>query len=269
MNQPALDISGLSLTLDKKRILDEVTFQVQHGERLTIIGPNGAGKTTLLRCLAGLRAPGSGAILIEGRPLASYPHRELARHVSYVPQAEGRLLPYTAFEFVLMARYPHLGPLSGVTREDKEAAWQALKTTETEGFAERTLDTLSGGERQKVFVAAALAQGAHILLLDEPMTFLDYRHQVEVLSLIRQLAAEEEKTVLCVTHDLNRGVFDSDRVLALHEGQVVFFGSPDELFTPNRLQEIYGTPFDLITHQRSGHTLVIPLAPGTQTELEA
>lgn len=262
MSTSSLDIAHLSLSLDKKRILDDVSFKVEAGEYVAIIGPNGAGKTTLLRCIARLLTPDQGEIRLEGRPIGAYRQRHLAQRISYVPQAEGRMLPYTAYEFVLMARYPHLGPLSGVSREDERAAQAALEATETEAFSERALDTLSGGERQKVFVAAAVAQGASVLLLDEPTTFLDYKHQVEVLALIRQLNREAGKTILSVTHDLNRGVYESDQVLALKAGKVAFFGAPAELYEPAQLEAIYETPFDLVAHPPSGRALVVPADRG-------
>ncbi len=259
MSGPILEAESVGVVIEKSAILDGVSFAVEAGEWLSIIGPNGAGKTTLLRAIGRLIRMDSGSVAIGGKGIGEYRQRELAKQVSYVPQAGGVMLPYTAFEFVLMARYPHLGPMSGVSYDDREAARQALEQTGTSAFAERALDTLSGGERQKVFVAAALAQGAPILLLDEPATFLDYHHQVEVLRLIRRLSRVEKKTVLCVTHDLNRGVYESDKVLALKRGRVAFSGSAEALFDPERLAAIYDTPFDLVRHERSGHALVVPI----------
>lgn len=257
--QPALEVRRFSFSLADKAILREVSFSVAAEEYLSIVGPNGAGKTTLLKCLDRIYTGGSGDIAVFGRPLASYRQKDLARRLSYVPQADGRVPPFTAEQFVLMGRYPYLSPFTSVRREDRLAAREAMEVTGTAEFAGRPLDTLSGGERQQVYVAAAVAQGADVLLLDEPTTFLDYRHQAEVRALLARLNAAG-KTIVAVTHDVNRAALDSRRVVALREGRVVFCGEPGELMRADALRAIYGAELLLVAHPGTGLPVIVPAA---------
>jgi len=254
-------IRDFSFRLGKKQILRDVSFDVRDGEYLSIVGPNGAGKTTLLRCLDRIWTGGSGRIEICGRPLADYSQKELARLIGYVPQADGRVFPFTVEQFVLMGRYPYLSPFSAVSREDRRAVAEAMELTGTMEFAERMLDTLSGGERQKVFIAAAVAQGARILLLDEPTTFLDYRHQDEVRWLLTGLNRDSGVTVVAVTHDLSAAALESGRIVALREGSVVFCGEPSEIMQPDVLRRIYQSSFLLLDHPRAGLPVIVPCVP--------
>ncbi len=256
-----LAVQDLSLRLGSKQILSGVSFKVRRGEYLSIVGPNGAGKTTLLKCIDRLLGGGTGRIEVFGRPLESYRRKELARRLSYVPQADGRVFPFTVRQFVLMGRYPYLSPFTSVDKEGWQAVVEALALTGTEEFAERRLETLSGGERQKVYIAAALAQGADILLLDEPTTFLDYRHQAEIRRVLARVNRSSGVTIVCVTHDLNRAALDSDRILALGGGRVVFCGTPAEIMQPEVLQRIYLTPFLLVEHPRTGLPVIVPELP--------
>jgi iron complex transport system ATP-binding protein len=238
----AIDVSGLSFAIDGKRILENVSFRVDRGAFWSIIGRNGAGKSTLLKCLERIERRWQGRIRIQGEPIETLPQKELARRISYVPQAGEGLFPFTVREFVLMSRYPHLSPFTTVHAEDERTADRALETTGTTMFARRRLPTLSGGERQKVYIAAALAQGAPIMLLDEPTTFLDYRHQVEVLGLLRRIGADGT-TILSVTHDVNCALQTSDHILALDKGRVVFEGPAREVADLAMLERIYHASF--------------------------
>ncbi len=258
-SQNAIDVCGLSVWLGGRKILDGVSFGVERGEAVTIVGPNGAGKTTLLKCLAGILTAGSGKILLDGRPLGDCPRKRLARRISYVPQADSQPVPFTVEQFVLMGRYPYLSPFSPVGKEDRQAARGAMEQTDTTRFAGRRLDTLSGGERQKVYIAAALAQGGEILLLDEPTTFLDYHHQEDICRLLRRTARRSDLTTIAVTHDVNRAALESHRIVALGGGRVVFIGAPHEIMRPDVLQRIYGCPFELVDHPHVGMPMVVPL----------
>jgi iron complex transport system ATP-binding protein len=157
-----------------------------------------------------------------------------------------------------MGRYPHLSPFSSVSRRDEEAAREIMATTGVEEFTDRPLHTLSGGERQKVYIAAALAQGGDILLLDEPTSFLDYKHQAEVVELLRRLNRESGATVIAVTHDINSAVLSSHRILALKKGQVVFTGTPAEILNPETLGGIYDAQFEFLSHPGTNATFVAP-----------
>ncbi|MFH1071215.1 MAG: ABC transporter ATP-binding protein [Candidatus Glassbacteria bacterium] len=253
-----VELKGFSLSIEGKLILAGIDLRVEQGEYVSIVGPNGAGKTTLLRCINRIVTGGSGEISVFGRPITQYSQRELARRVSYVPQLDGRALPFTAEQFVSLGRYPYLGPFSAPGEEDRRLVREIMAGTGVTELADRRLDTLSGGERQKVFIAAALAQGADLLLLDEPTSFLDYRHQVEVRRLLERLNRTEGKTVLAVTHNLNDAVASCHRVVALKAGVKVFDGGPAELVRRDKLEEIYDTTFVLIGQPGSRLPLVRP-----------
>ncbi len=255
----AIEVRDLVCALGGEPVLNGVDLTVEPGRFVSILGPNGAGKSTLLRSLVRIVRPESGAIGVCGKRIESYSQRALARVMGYVPQADARYWPFRVREFVLMGRYPHLSPFSSLTAEDIRAADEAMRRTETAEFAERPMDTLSGGERQRVFVAAALAQGAQILLLDEPATFLDYRHQVEVLGLLRRLNRDEGVTMLYVTHDINSVLRFSDHAVALKHGRVQFSGGPEALLRKGVIEDVYDAAFERIVSLANGDTLVRPV----------
>ncbi len=258
---PIIRLRDFSFRLAKKEILRNVSFDVAEGEYLSIVGPNGAGKTTLLKCIDRLLEGGSGRIEICGRPLQSYRQKELARLVGYVPQADGRLFPFTVEQFVMMGRYPYLSPFSSIGKQDRLAVAEALRQTGTVEFAGRLLETLSGGERQKVFIAAAMAQGAKILLLDEPTTFLDYYHQDDIRTLLDRANRKSGVTIISVTHDVNRAALESRRIVALRQGTVEFRGTPAEIMNPQTLQRIFGSSFVLVDHPRAKLPIIAPNVP--------
>ena len=249
MADAAYSVEHLSVSIDGKPILRDVSFALEEGASLAVIGPNGAGKSTLLKCLLRLLPADSGSISLFGAPIEKRSRRELARLLGYVPQTGAGHVPYTVEEFVLMARYAYLTPFSHFTDTDREVARAAMEQTEATPFAARRMHTLSGGERQKVFIAAALTQEPRVMLLDEATAFLDYRHQVEVLTLVEKLRRETGVTVIAVTHDLNQGVMGFDKVMALKEGAVAFHGNPEDLLLENRLEAIYDTPFRLVRYE--------------------
>ena len=258
MTSPVLELGGFSLARGGRTVLRDVTFAVGRGERVALLGPNGAGKTTLLQRLNRILSGGTGRIAVDGRPLESYSQRELARRLAYVPQADGRPAPFTVREFVEMARYAHLGPMAPVRTEDRRAVDRALADAEMGPLAERPLDALSGGERQKAWLAAALAQEADVLLLDEPTAFLDPPRQLEILRTLARVHAERGTTMLFVTHDLNEAVAHASRAVALREGAVVYDGPIDGLLEGDRLRAIYAHEFVLGTHPRTGKPVVLP-----------
>jgi iron complex transport system ATP-binding protein len=253
----AIRVQNFSCGVGRKEILRNVSLAITVGQYVSIVGPNGAGKTTLLKCLDGILA-GRGRIEIHGRPLAAYRRRELARRVSYVPQADGPVPEFSVEQFVLMGRYPYLSPFASISGEDRRKVQEALELTGTAEFRSRQLRTLSGGERQKVYVAAAVAQGADVLLLDEPTTFLDYRHQAEIRGLLAQLNRATGVTIVAVTHDLNVAVLESHQILALAGGVMVYDGPPGALMQAATLERIYGTPFLLVAHPEAATAAILP-----------
>lgn len=254
---PSIAAENLHIALAGNEIVADISLTVRDGEYLSIVGPNGAGKSTLLRCIAGLCAPTSGRVCIQGKELSRFRRRHLARIVSYVPQVEQRAMPFTVHEFVMMGRYPHLSPFSSCRPEDEEVVDKALRQTGTSAFRHRLVDTLSGGERQNVFIAAALAQEGRILLLDEPATFLDYRHQSDVMSIIREVNRRDGKTVVAVNHDVNSALAASHRVLALKEGRIAFLGSPEEILEGNALRDVFDVDFRLVPDPAAKHPRVV------------
>jgi len=262
MADPVLEIERLSVRVGETTILSDVSLSVPSGCFVSIIGPNGAGKSTLIRCLDGLLEPDQGSIRIDGRLLGRYSRRALARVVSYVPQSAVGANHFDVATFVEMGRYPHLGPWAALGARDYEEVRKALDMTDTSHLAERSMSSLSGGERQRVMIAAALAQGGSILLLDEPTTFLDYRHQVQVVDLLERLHRRGSMTIVAATHDLNRTVAASDEVLALRDGEVVFRGPARGVYDTETLEEIYGTSFKLVTTAHEPLPLVVPARNG-------
>jgi iron complex transport system ATP-binding protein len=258
MENAIIEITRFSFSISSKAILKDISLTVNEGEYISIIGPNGAGKTTLLKCLDNIHKGGDGDIRIAEKPLDKYSQKELARQVSYVPQADGRIPPFTVYDFVMMGRYPYLSPFSYPGDEDKDAVCDALAVTGTSEFAERFLRTLSGGERQKVSIAAAFAQGAKVLLLDEPTTFLDPKHEADVYRLLARVNRERGVTVVSVTHDINSAVLTSRRILALKNGSVAFCGCADKFMNNEILYKIYGKKFLFMKHPRTGKTIVAP-----------
>jgi len=258
MKNVLLEVKDYSFKFGKKETLKKISFSVLEGEHLSIIGPNGAGKTTLLKCLDRILTGGDGDIKLNGKALKNYSQRDLAKLMSYVPQADGRFFPFTVHEFIMMGRYPHLSPFSSINKTDKDLTFKVLKLTGTTQFADRFLNTLSGGERQKVFIAAALVQEAKIILLDEPTTFLDPKHQDEIHHLLRQLNHEYGLTIISVTHEINNAVHWSDRILALKEGGLVFFGRAKEIMNNEILEKVYEKPFLFVKHPQTGTPVIIP-----------
>lgn len=262
MSGTAIQVESLCVRFGSAEILSDVGFRLERGGFLAVIGPNGAGKSTLLRCLDGIVEPSAGRIDIFGRPLRDFSRRHLARTVSYVPQPDAGLLDYTVRAFVEMGRFPYLGAWAALTETDQAAVAESMDLTEVTEFADRTMASLSGGERQRVSIAAALAQGGTVLLLDEPTSFLDYRHQVQILDLLDRLHREKELTVVVVTHDLNSAVASADAVLALKGGEVEWVGPPSDLLDERVLEEIFDARFRLVPGGHHGLPFVLPARNG-------
>lgn len=258
----ALSVHDLSVTIGGASILRDVSFVVGAGEYVSIIGPNGAGKTTLLRCLTRYFRGYTGEVALFGCSTRRLSQRSIAQRAAYVPQAEAGTIPFSVEAFVAMGRYPYGGPFVTPHAEDRRAVDEALRAMGIEHLRQRHVATLSGGERRKVLLAAAVAQATPLLLLDEPTTFLDYRHRHEIQDLLCLLNRQRGTTIVSVTHDLNAAVVASHRVLALRRGELVFEGMPQELMQAETLQAIYDTPLVLVPHPTSGTPLVVPPVPG-------
>lgn len=243
---PFVACRGLGWEAGGRRIVGPVDLAVASGECLAIVGPNGAGKTTLLRLITGLVPPSAGELWLRGRPYAGLSRRDLARAIAYVPQIRPARVPLRVEEVVLLGRHPHLGRFQLAPRPaDYAAVGDALARVGIESLRGRQVDELSGGERQSVYIAAALAQEAELLVLDEPTTHLDPRHQAEVASLLARIASEGHRTVVAATHDLVFAALVADRVVALADGRIAADGPPAEILTPELLGELFGARFEL------------------------
>jgi len=245
MSAPIIQIKDLSISLSGNEILKGISIDVDAGNYVSIIGANGAGKTTLVKCLAGIHDGWEGSIRIDGKSPGALTHRAKAQLCSYVPQAEGRLNPLTVEEFVATGRYPHLSAFTSMGKDDYAAIDRELERAGLHAFRKRRMATLSGGERQMAFIAAALAQDTRILLLDEPSTFLDYRHQHNVANMLKSACRERGITVVAVHHDINTATACSDRIHAIKDGEIAFSGTPAEVANAEILESIYGTEFEI------------------------
>lgn len=264
MTTLALEAHSVTVSISGKRVLADVSFQAREGELVAIVGPNGAGKSTLLRVIDGLLQTTTGEVTIGEERVSSMSRRTLARQIAYVPQILSLEQDYTVREFVQMGRYAHLDRWGTFRRTDHDAVREALELTDAVDFADRTLSTLSGGERQRVLIAAALAQGGQVLLLDEPTTFLDYRHQVQIVDLLRHLHEVTGLTIVIVTHDLNLTIPAADSVLALSRGLVVARCTPQEFLVGEVLESIYETRFELIHREGAELPIVIAVDGGSR-----
>jgi iron complex transport system ATP-binding protein len=249
-------------------VLHDVSLVIPDGAFVGIIGPNGSGKTTLLRLLAGTRRPQRGAVSLDGTPLSALGRAQIARRMAVVPQETHLAFDYTVLEVVLMGRYPHLGAFAIEGPEDIAFARQALAATGTLEFQERLFNTLSGGEKQRVVIAAALAQlssgssgsvSPAALLLDEPTAALDLKYQLETASLVKQLHHQHHLTVVMSTHDLNFAASLCDTLVLLKRGRVIASGAVDDVLTPAAIGDLYDVEAEIARHPRTGHLTVVPV----------
>jgi len=241
-----------------KPILNAVSLHVEPGDYLTIIGPNGAGKTTLLKCLIRIYTGSKDSIFFKGKSLGHYTQKQLARHISYVSQNSDGFNPFTVEEFLFMARYPHLSPFSSVTADDKKMVAHALQLTGTELLAHRPIASLSGGERQTVLIAAAFAQGATTMLLDEPTTFLDPKHEADIYRILAHLNRDLGITIIAVTHDINNAVLNSHRTMILKQGTVLFAGNSSDIMQNRLLEQAFDRSFTFFNHPNTGQRFIAP-----------
>ncbi|MCW5893442.1 MAG: ABC transporter ATP-binding protein [bacterium] len=239
-------------------VLRGVSLALEPGAVVGLVGPNGAGKSTLVRLLAGLDRPSAGTVVLGDRPLAAWPRREVARVLALVPQDPRLEFPFTVLEAVLMGRTPYLGPFGFPGPHDLAVARAALAALEIDALEVRPIDALSGGERQRVFLARALAQEPQVLLLDEPTTHLDLRHQSLLHAVVRARCRRDGMAALTVLHDLNLAAAFCDHLVLLADGRVVCAGPPAAVLAPDVLEAVFATPVLVETHGPSGRRIVVP-----------
>ena len=252
-----IELKQLTVAYPELTVLREINLRVEPGEVLAVVGPNGVGKSTLVRAASGALRPLAGSVEIGGRRLHDLAPAERAQLVSVVPQASDLPPAFTALDVVIMGRTPYLGCLGSESELDRRLTAEAMARTETLALAARRVGELSGGERQRLLIARALAQGAPVMLLDEPTAHLDLRHQDRVLKLVRQLTFEQNLSVLLALHDLNLVARFADRVALLSDGRVRRIGRPQEVLTPEELAPVYGIQIHVLTNPFDGKPLVL------------
>jgi iron complex transport system ATP-binding protein len=253
-----LSAENVTLAYGDRTVVTELSLSVAAGKITAIVGANGCGKSTLLRALARLISPRGGDVILDGRPLSARPSKEIARILGLLPQSPVAPEGITVADLVGRGRHPHQRMLARWSPRDYEAVSEALTATGTADLADRSIDELSGGQRQRVWIAMALAQETDILLLDEPTTFLDVAHQVEVLDLLADLNRDRGTTIVMVLHDLNLAARYADELVAMRDGRVHATGKPVEIVTPQLVRDVFGLGCSVIPDPLTGKPLVLP-----------
>jgi cobalamin transport system ATP-binding protein len=240
-------------------VLSDVSIVVPRGSIVGLLGPNGSGKTTLLRLLSGVLKPNRGAVTLDDQPISALSRQAVARRIAVVPQDTHATFDFTALDIVLMGRYPHLGAFELEGADDLRIAREALAATGTAAFESRPFATLSGGEKQRVVIAGALAQASDILLLDEPTASLDLGFQLDILDLLARLNRERGVTMVVSTHDLNLAASLCSTLVLLRNGRVIASGPTDAVLTHDNVRALYDIDAEVSTHPRTRHLTVVPL----------
>ena len=248
-----LTIRNLRKTYEDATVVDDVSLDLPHGKVISMIGPNGAGKSTVLGMISRLGAKSSGAVEFQGKDLEKWESRELAKHLAILTQANNVQMKLTVRELVAFGRFPHSG--SNLSQKDWEIVDRSISYMELEDFAERFIDEMSGGQRQRAFIAMVLAQDTEYVLLDEPTNNLDIYHATQMMKLVRRLCDELGKTVILVLHEINLAAFYSDYICAFKNGKIAAWGTVNEVMTPEQLKLIYGVDFQI--HEIDGRPLAI------------
>ncbi|GAA4843472.1 ABC transporter ATP-binding protein [Luteimicrobium xylanilyticum] len=256
-----LQVRDASLGYDRRLISEHLDLDVPDGAFTVVVGPNACGKSTLLRALARLLRPSAGSVVLDGRDIHTYRAKEVARRLGLLPQSSVAPDGITVEALVARGRHPHQRLLQQWTTHDEDVVREALAATGVTALADRPVDELSGGQRQRVWVAMALAQETDLLLLDEPTTFLDVAHQIELLELFRHLNVDRGRTLVAVLHDLNHACRYADHIVAMADGRVVAQGAPAEVVTAELVHDVFGLPAHVFADPVSGTPLVVPAGP--------
>ncbi|SEP77990.1 ABC transporter ATP-binding protein [Microlunatus flavus] len=254
-----LEAQGLVLAYGDRPVVDDLSVAIPDGRITVVVGANGCGKSTLLRGMARLVTPVRGAVLLDGKSVHRTPSKEVARVLGLLPQAPVAPEGITVTDLVGRGRYPHQGWFRHWTAADDEAVARALEATGTTELADRRIEDMSGGQRQRVWIAMALAQETDVLLLDEPTTYLDLAHQIEVLDLLTDLNRQRGTTIVVVMHDLNLACRYADHVIAMTDGAVTAQGAPRAVVTPELVQRVFGIASVVVDDPLSGTPTVVPV----------
>ncbi|MGB3303027.1 ABC transporter ATP-binding protein [Gordonia sp. (in: high G+C Gram-positive bacteria)] len=254
-----LRAESLTVGYDGVTVIDGLNVKIHTGQVTTIVGPNGCGKSTLLRTLSRLLNPKAGQVILDGKDIATLKPKKVARTLGILPQNPTAPEGLTVAELISRGRHPHQSWYRQASSGDDAAVVRAMRMTATDSLANRRVDSLSGGQRQRVWIALTLAQETDLLLLDEPTTYLDLAHAVDVLDLVDELRTEHGKTVVMVLHDLNLAARYSDSLIVMRSGQIVAEGSPEEVLNPTLLREAFGLGSQIVQDPISGTPMVVPI----------
>ncbi|HDN67967.1 iron ABC transporter ATP-binding protein [ANME-1 cluster archaeon ex4572_4] len=252
-----LKVEGVEFSYASVEVLKGICVELGESEMLGVVGPNGAGKSTLIRCIDRILTPQRGCVTLNGQDIKKMQQMELARRIGYIPQNSSQVFPATVFDTVLMGRRPHLGWRS--SEKDTEKVLEVLELMKIEEFAMRDIHELSGGQQQKVFIARALTQEPDILLLDEPTSNLDIRHQLEVLDVIKEVVRRRGISAVMAIHDLNLASRYADRIVMLNGGRVFAAGEPSAVLTQENIKQAYGVVAEV--KREKGRPYIVPLRP--------
>ncbi|WHX44253.1 ABC transporter ATP-binding protein [Bacillus pumilus] len=258
----AISTEGLSLGYGETMIIDELNVSIPKGEITVFIGSNGCGKSTLLRSLARLMKPIGGSVLLEGHSIAKLPTKEVAKQLAILPQGPEAPEGLTVHQLVKQGRYPYQNWLKQWSKQDEEAVNRALKSTKMEDLADRTVDSLSGGQRQRAWIAMTLAQETDIILLDEPTTYLDMTHQIEILDLLFDLNEKEQRTIVMVLHDLNLACRYAHHLVAIKDKTIYAEGRPETVINCDLVKNVFDMNCQVTTDPLFGTPLCIPHGRG-------
>ncbi|QQD75542.1 ABC transporter ATP-binding protein [Curtobacterium sp. YC1] len=257
---PVLEARALSVGYDRHPVLRDLDLRVERGTVTTFLGANGCGKSTLLKAFGRVLKPQSGEVLLDGVPIRREPNRQVARKLAILPQSPVAPAGTSVLDLVMRGRNPHQSWAKPWTAEDAAVAEEAIAATGLTEVAHRDVASLSGGQRQRAWIALVVAQQAETLLLDEPTTYLDLAHQLEVLRLVRRLNREQGSTVVMVLHDLSLAARYSDRLVVLHDGGIAADGAPDEVLTPALLEHAFGLHARVVPDPVTGAPMIVPEA---------
>ncbi|SEO11141.1 ABC transporter ATP-binding protein [Actinacidiphila rubida] len=262
--QPAtrqrLVAESVTLAYDRRTVAEDLSVDIPDQSFTVIVGPNACGKSTLLRALSRLLKPQQGRVLLDGQAIGSLPARTVARTLGLLPQSSVAPDGITVAGLVARGRYPHQGLLRQWSAEDERIVDESMSATGVQALADRPVDELSGGQRQRVWIAMALAQQTPLLLLDEPTTYLDIQHQIDVLDLCAELHEQRGRTLVAVLHDLNQAARYATHLIAMRDGRIEAQGPPAEILTADLVERVFGVPCRIIDDPESGTPLVIPAA---------
>lgn len=258
MANTKIQMDQLQVLIGGKLIIEEVSAHIEEGKVTVLLGMNGSGKSTILKAIANLIPARAGHVYLNGKAISTMPTRSIAKELAMLPQTYDTNLNMTVYDLVEQGRFPHVGALKMLRKQDHQAIQHALALTNLSRFKDRSMDELSGGERQRAWLALALAQSTDVLLLDEPTTFLDVHHQIVLLDLIKRLNREEGKTIIMVLHDINHALKYADKVIIIKDKKIYQIGNPKKVLNEKTLEEVFGIKASLFVDRVSKDWICVP-----------